>query len=152
MSFCIRHYPHLAKPYSNKFINQLSDQKAHPAGKRNIVRLLQFIEIPKRLHGWLMNICFQIINTPGEAIAVKVFSLRILENLSVIYPEILPEFKTIINARLPFESAAFRSRAGKILRKIRKIEYLELNLNNLFRINEFGLIFFCFNRPYFYAG
>jgi len=118
MSYCIRHYPHLAKPYLNQFINQLSDQEAHPAAKRNIVRLLQFIEIPKRLHGRLMNICFQFINTPEEAIAVKAFSLRILENLSVIYPEILPELKTIINARLPFESAAFRSRAGKILKKI----------------------------------
>jgi hypothetical protein len=53
----------------------------------------------------------------GEAIAVKAFSLTILENLCKTYPEILPEIKTIIEARWEEETPAFRSRAGKILRK-----------------------------------
>jgi hypothetical protein len=117
MSYCIANHPELAKPYYRKFINQLSDQRAHPAAKRNIVRLLQFIEIPKSLHGRLMDICFRFIGSPEEAIAVKAFSLHILENLSAIYPEILPELKTIIEARWEFETPAFRSRARKILKK-----------------------------------
>jgi len=117
LSYCIRQHPFLAKPYLKKFVDQLTDQQAHPAARRNIVRLFQFIEIPKRFHGRLMNICFQFINTPGEAIAVKAFSLRILEKLSGTYPEILPELKTIINARWAFETAAYRSRAGRILEK-----------------------------------
>jgi hypothetical protein len=122
MSYCIRHYPHLARPYLKKFIDQLSDKKAHPAAKRNIVRLFQIIEIAKRLHGRLMEIYFQFINAPEEPIAVKAFSLRILENLSAIYPEILPELKTIIDARWAFESAAFRNRARKILKQFGNLE------------------------------
>ncbi len=121
MSYCIRNYPHLAAPYLKKFIDQLSDEQAHPAARRNIVRLFQFIEIPKRLHGRLMDICFQFINKPEEPIAVKAFSLRILENLSATYPEILPELKNIIDARWAFESAAFRSRARKILKKFENL-------------------------------
>jgi hypothetical protein len=117
MSYCIRNYPHLARPYLKRFIDQLSDQQVHPAAKRNIVRLFQFIEIPKKLHGRLMDICFQFINKPEEAIAVKAFSLHILENLSVIYPEILPELKSIIETRWAFESPAFHSRARKILKR-----------------------------------
>ncbi|HEV3221836.1 MAG TPA: hypothetical protein VGZ90_03115 [Puia sp.] len=117
MSYCVRQYPFLVKPYYKKFIDQLSDSKAHPAARRNIVRLLQFVEIPKKFHGKLMDICFQFISNPEEAIAVKAFSLTILSNLSVIYPEILPEIKTVIEARWEFETPAFRSRASKILIK-----------------------------------
>jgi hypothetical protein len=118
MSYCIRKYPLLAKPYLKKFVDHLSDLHSHPAAKRNIVRLLQFVEIPKRLHGRLMDICFRFINASGEATAVKAFSLRILENLGEIYPEILPELKTVIESRWASESAAFRNRAKKILGKI----------------------------------
>lgn len=117
MSYCIRNHPELAKPYFKKFIDQLSDRQAHPAARRNIVRLLQFVEIPKRYHGKIMDICFQFISSPEEAIAVKAFSLHILERLGSTYPEILPELKTVIEARWAFETPAFRSRAKKILKK-----------------------------------
>jgi hypothetical protein len=117
LSYRIQNHPLLAKPYYKKFIEQLSDEQTHPAARRNIVRLFQFIEIPKRYHGSIMDICFRYVNSPGEAIAVKAFSLRILENLSSQYPEILPELKTIIEARWELETPAFRSRARKILKK-----------------------------------
>jgi hypothetical protein len=81
------------------------------------VRLLQFTEIPKRYQGRVMNTCFGFIEDPGEAIAVKAFSLTVLENLSRAYPGILPEIKTIIEARWEQETPAFRSRARKILGK-----------------------------------
>ena len=117
MSYCIQKHPFLAKPYFKKFIDHLSDEQTHPAVKRNIVRLFQFVEIPKKYQGKLMEKCFQFINNPAEAVAVKAFSLHILENLGEIYPEILPEVKTIIETRWEFETPAFRSRAGKILKR-----------------------------------
>ncbi len=117
ISYCIRQSPSLAKPYFKKFIDHLADPKAHPAAKRNIVRLLQFTVVPKRYQGKLMDCCFQFISSPEEAIAVKAFSLTILGNLSVSYPEILPEIKSIIEARWEFETPAFKSRAKKILSK-----------------------------------
>jgi hypothetical protein len=49
------------------------------------------------------------------ASAVKAFSLGIRDNLSKQYPEILQELKTIIEDRWDAETAAFRSRAKKIL-------------------------------------
>ena len=117
LSYCVRLYPDLAKPYFRKFIDQLSDESAHLAAKRNIVRLLQFVEIPKRYQGKLMDNCFRFISDPEEAIAVKAFSLTILDKLSNSYPEILPEIKSVIEARWEYETPAFRSRAKKILSK-----------------------------------
>jgi hypothetical protein len=117
MSYCIQYHPFFAKPYFKKFIDQLSDDKAHPAARRNIIRLLQFVDIPKKFQGRLMDLCFVFISDPEEAIAVKAFSLHILEKLSDKYPDILAEIRTVIESRWAFESPAFRSRARKILSK-----------------------------------
>ena len=117
MSYCIQNYPSLATPYFKKFMELLIDVNAHPAVRRNIVRLFQFVGIPEKLHGKLMSYCFQFINSNEEAIAVKAFSLRVLENLSKTYPEILPELKAVIESRWEMETPAFRSRAAKILKR-----------------------------------
>jgi hypothetical protein len=118
LSYCIQNQPDLVKPHLKKFIDKLLDQHAHPAVKRNIIRLFQFIIIPKKYHGRVMDLCFHFINSPGEAIAVKAFSLHILENMSKTYPEIFSELKSVIEARWDFESPAFRSRARKIVKRI----------------------------------
>lgn len=68
-----------------------------------------------------MTACFNYIPNPDEAIAVKAFSLTVLENLSKQYPEILPELKTIIEDRREYETAAFKSREKKILAKSLKV-------------------------------
>jgi hypothetical protein len=117
MSYCVRNHPLLVRPWFKKMLELLESENVHPAAKRNIVRLFQFTEIPKRYQGRLMNACFGFIEDPEEAIAVKAFSLTILENLCKAYPEILPEIKTIIEAKWDQETPAFRSRARKILKK-----------------------------------
>ncbi|MDP4131307.1 MAG: hypothetical protein Q8918_01385 [Bacteroidota bacterium] len=117
MSYCVRNHPSLVKPYFKKLLDRLMMANAHPAVKRNIVRLLQYVEIPKRYQGKLMSICFGFIASPEEAVAVKAFSLTILENLIVQYPAILPEIKIVIESRWEYETPAFRSRAKRILKR-----------------------------------
>jgi hypothetical protein len=120
MSYCVAAHPALIKPYYRKLIRQLKKKEVHPAVPRNIMRLLQFVEIPPRWQGDIMDTCFQFISDPDAAIAVKAFALGVLENLSKIYPEILPEIRTIIEARWDNESAAYRSRARRMLKLMDK--------------------------------
>ena len=82
---------------------------------RNILRVLQSYDIPASLHGRLMDACFRFIADPLAPIAVKAFSLTVLDKLSREYPDIRGELVTTIEERLPHETAAFRSRARKIL-------------------------------------
>ena len=86
--------------------------------KRNTVRLLQEIDIPKKYHGEVMNLCFDYIISPVEKPAVKASSLTILANLSKEYPDIKQELKTIIEDRWNVETAAFRARGKKILKSL----------------------------------
>lgn len=111
-------HPKLIKKHFSKLLKNLQKPKIHDAVKRNTIRLLQNIPVPVRFQGQVMDICFEYINSPTEAVAVKAFALTVLENLSKQYPEIQQELKTIIEDRWDYESAAFRSRAKKILKKL----------------------------------
>jgi len=62
-----------------------------------------------------MNLCFDYIASPVEAVAVKAFALTILQKIAQFYPEIKDEVKIIIEDRWEVESPAFKSRAKKFL-------------------------------------
>lgn len=117
VSYCVVAQPLLIKKHFKKLISTLKKPAVHTAVKRNGIRLLQEIKIPEKYHGDIMTLCFNYIADPEEAIAVKAFSLTVLQNLSKQYPEILPELKTIIEDRWDYETPAFKSRAKKILPK-----------------------------------
>jgi hypothetical protein len=118
LSFTVIAHPQLIKKHFAKLIKNLQQPKLHDSIKRNTIRLLQGITIPERFHGEIMNICFDYIVSPDEAVAIKAFSLTVLQNLSKQYPEIRQELKTIIEDRWDYESAAFKSRAKKILKEL----------------------------------
>jgi hypothetical protein len=120
MCYCAIANPALIKPWLNRLISVLDEKNGHDALIRNIVRLLQFVEIPKSLEGRIMNHCFQYIQSPNRAPAIKAFSLTILGNLSKKYPEIHSELKLIIEERWPMEKPAFHSRARKIMSEIKQ--------------------------------
>jgi hypothetical protein len=117
MSNSVIEHPQLVHKHFAKLLANLTKPHLHTAIKRNTLRLLQEVDIPIRYHGKVMNTCFEYILEPEEKPAVKASALAILQKLSFIYPEIIAEMTTIINDRWELESAAFRSRAKKILRK-----------------------------------
>jgi len=116
LSYIVIEHPPLIKKHFARLIKNLQKPKLHDAVKRNTLRLLQGITIPERFHGEIMSLCFDYMNSPAEPVAIKVFSMTVLKNLSVQYPEIKQELKTVIEDRWDHESAAFRSRAKKILK------------------------------------
>ena len=116
MSYCVRNHPELIKPYFKPLLDNLAKKGLHDSVLRNTVRLLQDVDIPTRYYGRLMNICFDFIQSNDTATAIKAFSLTILANLSKQYPDILAELKLIIEERWQLETAAFHSRAKKILK------------------------------------
>ena len=110
--------PKLIKPYIEQLVMQLNRKDVHNAVIRNSVRILQQLEIPKPLHGRLMNYCFELLGNPTTPVAIKAFSLTTLYNLSQVYPEIKNELKLVIEERWNHETAAFKSRGKTILKKL----------------------------------
>ena len=118
LSYCVQNYPPLINKHFSKLLKNLKKPGIHDAVKRNTVRLLQDVDIPEKYHGEIMDDCFRYIASPDEPVAIKAFSLTILHKLSRFYPEIKNELKVIIEERWDYETAAFRSRAKKILKEI----------------------------------
>ncbi len=112
--------PQLLKKHLPVFVALLRKPGLHNAVRRNITRLLQYVSIPESLKGDVMDACFSFICDVQEKAAVKAFSLTILEQLAKEYPEILPEIITVIEERWDYETAAFHSRARKILKKSKR--------------------------------
>jgi len=115
MSECCREHPRLIHPYLNRLIRNLERTDLHDAAIRNTLRLLQFVDIPKRYHGRLMNACFTFAGIPGTPVAIKAFALTILQHFSQLYPEILPELRLLVQDQWHTATAAFRQRAKKII-------------------------------------
>jgi len=116
LSYCVIANPAFITKHFSRLVKNLHRSGIHDSVKRNTVRLLQHIEIPKKFHGEIMDICFRYISSPHEPVAIKAFSLSILQNLSQQYPEIRNEIKLIIEERWEHETAAFKSRARKFLK------------------------------------
>lgn len=120
LSYCVTAHPNLIKKHLKRIIQNLKKPGIHNAVKRNTVRLLEVVVIPKPLHGEVMDTCFQYIADPKEMVAVKAFSLTVLGNLAKQYPAIIPELKLIIDDQWQHETAAFKSRAKKLLKEFEK--------------------------------
>jgi hypothetical protein len=118
LSYAVKNHPELIRKHLGKLIKNLEKKGLHDSVKRNSVRILRDLAIPERYHGQVMNTCFRFIESLDEAVAIKAFSLIILEKLLPQYPDIKNELKLIIEERWEHESAAFKSRAKKILKKL----------------------------------
>jgi hypothetical protein len=119
VSHCAERNSWQVVPYIDKMVKNLYNNITD-ATKRNTVRVLQFVDIPQQLWGETIEICFRFLSGK-EAVAIKVFSMTILYNLSLKVPEITNELKVVIEEQLPYGSAGFKSRANKILKQISKL-------------------------------
>lgn len=119
VSYCAEQKPQMIRTHLKKIITNLKNP-VHAAVKRNTLRLLQHTELPKSLLGETTNICFNLLSSTNEPVAVKVFSMTILYNITQREPDLQNELKIIIEDQLPFASPAFRSRGNKTLALLNK--------------------------------
>lgn len=110
-------HPQLVAPHLPQLVRRMNEPGVHVAVKRNVVRTLQYVDIPEALHGDVMNTCFDLLADPSETVAVRVFSMTVLDRLSAQYPEIRQELKVIIEDVLEQGcTAAFRAHARIVLK------------------------------------
>jgi len=114
---CVDQFPFLIQPYLKKLIRYLGREGHHDAIKRNGLAVLVSSDLPKNLYGPLTNICFEFLLSGKEPIAIKVYSMSIIDKIGNDIPEIRNELKLVIQDLLPYESTGFKSRARRILAK-----------------------------------
>lgn len=120
LSTCVQNHPALVKPHLKKIISYLHQPDQHDAVKRNVLRLLQYVEIPDRYQGEVADVCFQFLSDVKEPVAIRAFSITLLTGLACQLPELKNELIPLIEQRMPYEKPAFVSRGNKALKQLRK--------------------------------
>ena len=120
VSECCNQNPSLILPYLKDIISYLSKPNIHDAVKRNILRILQYIDVPDEFLGELTNISFGFLENQNEAIAIRAFSMSVLANCVVKYPELKNELLALIDMEFEKDKVmpAFASKAKHIRKKL----------------------------------
>jgi hypothetical protein len=105
------------QPYLKQML-EYCQQPVHDAVKRNVVRILQNIKIPKKLQGLAATVCFNFLTSQQEPVAVKVFSMSVLVNLAKQEPDLRHELILLIEEQMDWEKPGFRARGKKILKQL----------------------------------
>lgn len=117
LSDAVKRHPEFIKPYFPKLIKQLERNDVHVAVKRNVVRLLQFVEIPKRYEGRIFDACYRLLDDPHEPVAVRVFSMTVAAKIAKDSPELLDELKLIATKYPDLMTAGMRARIRHVFGK-----------------------------------
>jgi len=115
VNYCAQHHSELVKPYFERLVEQLERDDAHVAVRRNVARLLQFVEIPKRFHGRVFDACYNLVNDADQPTAVRVFALTVAARIAKDEPELISELRLMAEKHIPHTTVAFRKRAERVL-------------------------------------
>ncbi|MGQ0828638.1 MAG: hypothetical protein ACT4ON_09610 [Bacteroidota bacterium] len=110
-------HPELLKPYITLFIDTIQKFKTDGI-KRNMAVALASHSIPKKSQGKLINVCFELILSPTETVAVKVHALQAITNIAKLHSELKNELKAAIEDQLSKTTAAFHARTKNILKEL----------------------------------
>ncbi len=115
ISLCVEHHPKLAGPHIRKFVGQLGRKDIHGGAKRNMVRLLQFVDVPRRLRAEVYSTCLELVADIAEPVAVRAFSITVAAKIAKDHPELMGELRSVVEMFADDPSPAFRSRARQII-------------------------------------
>lgn len=116
-------FPELIYPYLSQIVESL-DKIDNESALRSFLRILSFSDLGKLnkgQHGLLADFCFNVLKSGFSAIAVKAYSMEILYQLSLIYPEFANELSASILILLEDASAGIAARGRIVLKKLAEI-------------------------------
>jgi hypothetical protein len=115
---CIDDHPQLIAPYWEQLLSSCAVPDAPDAVKRNVIRVIQNIPIPHEYLGMAATICFDLLADHKEKIAIRVFSMTVLYNISLHEPDLKTELCLLIQDQWEYQSTGFKNRGAKILKAI----------------------------------
>jgi hypothetical protein len=103
-----------------RIVKKLDDPDIHVAVKRNVVRVLQFLNIPVKHRATVFDHCIRYITDPNETIAVRCFAMTVASKIANKYPELLSELEQTINLLIKDSTPGLRARAKMVIKEITK--------------------------------
>lgn len=121
MSHAVQKKPDLITSAHQAKLIRLARQTTSGALKRNIARAWQWCFLPPDLMFDIAETALGFLNSAEEDVAVKAFSITVLERCLKVIPELKEEVLFILEKEMPHASAAYIHRAGKLIRAISRM-------------------------------
>lgn len=118
LSACVEQHPMLIRPWLKMLLARIEDATVHNAVRRNGLRILQFVSIPRSLQGRVVNLCFNQLHMPESPIAVKVFAMTVLRNIALQEPELKREVIYTIQEIMPYSAGGIAARGKRVLAEL----------------------------------
>jgi hypothetical protein len=118
VSYCADRHPELITPWLKPMLLKTREPGVHVAVRRNVMRILQNIEIPSSLLGTVITIGFDELETPDSPIAVKAFAMTVLANIARKKPDIIPELRAAVDFATLNATPGIRVRCRRVLKQI----------------------------------
>jgi hypothetical protein len=119
VGYCGEKYPTLITPWLPVMLKKMQEENVHCAVKRNVTRMLQYIEIPRKYLGEVVTVCFNELADPGSPIAVRAYSMYVLAKVAKDEPGIINELRLTIEQMLPHATAGLRACSRKALKQLK---------------------------------
>ena len=110
--------PSLIEPYHKMLVGMLKKTKNNSI-RRHLTKILGTNPTKECEDGELIDKCLNWIIHTKVPVAVKANTMQLLYELCKLYPELIPEFRMVIEEGLPTGSNGYKSRARKILKQLK---------------------------------
>ncbi len=112
---CVESHPELADPYYALLFRMLERTDTHIAVKRNVVRLMQFVNVPSRHRGRVFDVCCSLVGDPTEPVAVRSFALSAAARIARDLPDLMAELRLAATRYPEADTPGFKARRRKVL-------------------------------------
>ncbi len=107
----------LCLPYLVTIVERLEEFE-HTGIHRCLLKVISEIDIPEQLQGKLYDICYEWLIIKTSPIAVKVYCMQILFNISEVEPDLKHELKLVIEELIDHESPGIQSKSRALMRRL----------------------------------
>jgi len=109
----------LARPHLHKMLDQLSLFN-HNGQKREIMKVILLFEPTDIDMAKAINISYDILLNPNEALAVRVHAMQLIYNISTIEYELKTELLNALEIVMQENSPALKGRGKMLVKKLKK--------------------------------
>jgi hypothetical protein len=124
VSHCADLHPELVNKWLLPMLKRMRDPGIHDAVKRNVLRVMSRIEVPRSLIGKVVSTCYNELSSPASPVAVRVHALSVLVNIAKTMPELTRELQGTIANFIPTAGPGLRARIRIITNQLAKEETL----------------------------
>ncbi len=120
VNYCVEYNPDFIKDRISELLSKIQETN-EDAVKRNILRMLHFVQIPEHLQGTLYTEAMKLLLSAKESVAIRVFSMQLLFDIARGIPELEIELLSILKDFGPEQKAGIRSRARRLIKNLEEI-------------------------------